>query len=296
MARRLSVARAIKIAILQILGILCLLAMDTLVIDFETKKSFAEVGGRQNLKELGISVAGVYSYSQDKFFAFEEHEIPLLENMMEEAEHLIGFNLKSFDLPVLAPYLKKISLDRIAVTDIFEDAQNFLGHRVGLAGLAQATLGESKSANGLEALEWYKQGRIEDIKKYCLQDVKVTRDLYEYGKKHGHVLFESFIDRKIHSILVNWKNKIEIPVAKIVEDGLKNRKRVSIEYVSSEDSDGLGFRKNRLIDVYKIKNNEIEAYCHLRKSVRNFRLNRIAKAELTGDSYVLPQDLQNALF
>lgn len=270
--------------------------MDTLVIDFETKKSFAEVGGRQNLKELGISIAGAYSYAQDKFFALEEHEIPLLENMLEETEHLIGFNLKFFDLPVLEPYLKKISLDKIAVTDIFEDAQNFLGHRVGLAGMSQATLGETKSANGLEALEWYKQGRIEDIKKYCLQDVKVTRDLYEYGKKHGHVLFESFIDRKIHSIPVNWKDKIEAPVAKIVEDGLKNRKRISIEYISSEDSDGLGFKKGRLIDVYKIKNGEIEAYCHLRKSVRNFRLNRIAKAEITDDSYILPQDLQNALF
>ncbi len=269
---------------------------DTLVFDLETKKSFAEVGGKDKIKELGVSVAGVYSYLQDKFFAFEEHELPEFEKMLETTEHLIGFNIKTFDLPVLEPYMKKVSLATIALTDMFEDVTNFLGHRVGLAGLAQATLGESKSANGLEALEWYKQGRIKEIKEYCLQDVKVTKNLYEYGKKNGHVLFESYIDRKVHSVPVAWQKEIQQTVPKTVEEGFKQRRRLAIEYVSSEDSEGLGYHKVRLIDVYKIKGAEIEAYCHLRKSVRNFRMNRIVKAELTGDSYVLPQDLQNSLF
>lgn len=270
--------------------------LDTLVIDFETKKSFADVGGKQNLKELGISVAGIYSYLQDKYIAFEEHELPQFEDMLEGTEHLVGFNIKLFDLPVLEPYLKKIKLEKIAVTDIFEDAVNFLGHRVGLAGLAQATLGESKSANGLEALEWFRQGEMQKIKDYCLQDVKVTKNLYEYGKKAGHVLFESYIDKKIHSIPVSWGKGIQKTIPKILEEGLQSRKRISMEYVSSEDSDGLGFNKNRLIDIYKIKSGEIEAYCHLRRSVRNFRINRIVRAELTGDSYALPQDFQNSLF
>jgi len=269
---------------------------DTLVIDFETKKSFDEVGGKQNLKELGISVAGVYSYNQNKYFAFEESEIPKFENMLAETEHLIGFNIRTFDLPVLAPYLREIRLNTIATTDIFEDACNFLGHRVGLAALAEATLGESKSANGLEALKWYKEGKIQQIKDYCLQDVKVTKNLYEYGKEKGHVLFKSFVDGKIHSIPISWNNGIEIPVAKVVEDGFKNRCRLAIEYVSSEDNGGEGFRKERKIDVYKIKNGEVEAYCHLRKDVRNFRLNRIVRAELTNENYSLPQDVQKALF
>jgi len=270
---------------------------DTLVIDLETKKSFAEVGGQSNIRELGISVAGVYSYGQDAFFAFEENELSQLEKILENTAHLIGFNINHFDIPVLEPYLKNFSLASLTVTDMFEDVTNFLGYRVSLNGLAKATLGASKSGNGLEALQWFKEGKIEDVKKYCLDDVRLTRDLYEYGKKNGHVLFESFVDGKVHSIPVRWGAEIKKSVSQTIEEAFQQRKRLAIEYVSSENSDGLGFNKNRLIDVYKIKpNNEIEAYCHLRRDLRKFRINRILKAELTVESYVIPQDFQHSLF
>ncbi|QQG44918.1 MAG: WYL domain-containing protein [Candidatus Sungiibacteriota bacterium] len=270
---------------------------DTLVIDIETKKSFAEVGGEKNIRELGISVAGVYSYAKDAFFAFEEQELPKLEDLLSDTGHIIGFNINHFDIPVMEPYLDGVSFAKFAVTDMFEDAVNFLGHRVGLDGLAKATLGSGKTGHGLEALEWFKQGRIEEVKKYCLDDVRLTRDLYEYGKKHDHLLFESFIDGKIHSIPVSWGKEIKKPILQILEEAFDSRQRLSIEYVSSEDSDGLGFKKARLIDVYKIKpNGEIEAYCHLRQGLRNFRINRILKAEPTSDSYSVPQDFQHTLF
>lgn len=270
---------------------------DTLVIDLETKKSFAEVGGERNVRELGISVAGVYSYAKDAFFAYEEHELGKFEELLAVSKHLIGFNIKQFDIPVLEPYVKHVVLNRFAVTDIFEDAVKFLGHRVGLDGVAKATLGQSKSGHGLEALQWFREGRVEEVKKYCLDDVRLTRDLYEHGKKHGHILFESYIDRKIHSIPVFWEKGGERPVAQVLEEAFAQRKRLSIEYISSQDSDGLGFRKGRLIDIYEMKSNgEVEAYCHLRQGVRNFRLSRIARAELTGDSYTVPQDFQQRLF
>lgn len=271
---------------------------DTLVVDLETKKSFADVGGQQYIKELGISVAGVYSYAQDAFFAFEEHELGKVEELLANTGHLIGFNIKLFDIPVLEPYLKqKTLLDRIAVTDLYEDAVKFLGHRVGLNALAKATLKEEKSGHGLEALEWFKQGRVEEVKKYCLDDVRLTRDLYEYGKKQGHVLFESFADGKTHSIPVRWAGEIEKPIMQILEEGMQKRARVAIEYISSENSDGLGFRKSRLIDIHQIKpSGEIEAYCHLRRGMRDFRLSRIAKAELTEERYVLEKDAQRSLF
>ena len=270
---------------------------DTLVIDLETKKSFADVGGKHNIHALGISVAGIYSYNQDAFFAYEEHELPKLEELLLGTGHVIGFNIKQFDMPVLEPYVKKGTLEQFLVTDIFEDAVKFLGHRVGLDAVAKATLGQGKSGHGLEALEWFKQGRVEEVKKYCLDDVRLTRDLYEYGKKQGHVLFESFIDRKIHSIPVMWGRVIEKPIAQVVQEAFRDRRRLRIEYVSSENGDGLGFQKSRLVDVYKMKTNgEIEAYCHLRKSVRDFRINRILKAELTEEFYTMPEDVQSVLF
>jgi len=270
---------------------------DTLVIDIETKKSFAEVGGESHIRELGISVAGVYSYKKDAFFALEEHELAKLEGLLKNTKHVVGFNINHFDIPVMEPYLKEDYFSHIAVTDMYSDAVNFLGHRVGLGALAKATLGQGKSGHGLEALQWFREGRVEEVKKYCLDDVRLTRDLYEYGKKHGHVLFESFVDGKTHSIPINWNKGVVPPVAAIVEEALRERKRLAIEYISSQDSDGAGFKKSRLVDVYRIKRNgEIEGYCHLRQGLRNFRMNRIVRAELTGETYTLPLDSQKALF
>lgn len=269
---------------------------DTLVIDLETKKSFAEVGGEKNIRDLGISIAGVYSYAQDAFFGFEEYQLPELEAMLEQTQCVIGFNINHFDIPVLAPYIKGQSLARVSVVDLYADAVNFLGHRVGLGALAKATLKEGKSGNGLDALEWFRQGRVEEVKKYCLDDVRLTRDLYEYGKRHGHVLFESYHDGKTHSIPVPWGQRVIRPPLPLLEEAFAKRKRLMIEYISSEDSDGLGYCKERLIDVHAIKKDEIEAYCHLRKSVRMFRLNRITKAAMLDEAYTLPSDAQPALF
>ena len=269
---------------------------DTLVIDFETKHSFAEVGGEANIRNLGISVAGVYSYARDEFFAYVENELFRMEEMLAETDHIVGFNIKYFDLPVLEPYLSKVSLSRFALTDMYEDAVNFLGHRVGLNALAKATLGTAKSSSGLEALRWFKEGRVEEVKKYCLDDVRITRDLYEYGKKNGYVLFESYVDGKVHSIPTLWGKEIKRPMLSIVEEAYRERKRLAIAYVSSQDPDGLGFTKERMIDVYKIKKHEIEAYCHMRGGLRNFRIDRILKAEVTGEQYLIPQDFQKTLF
>lgn len=271
--------------------------MDTLVIDFETKKSFADVGGKQNIRDLGISVAGVYSYAANAFRAFEEHELRALEAMLEETSHIIGFNIRQFDLPVLAPYISTDVLGRTAITDMYEDATNFLGHRVGLDALARATLGETKSGNGMDALDWFRQGKIEDVKRYCLDDVRLTRDLYEYGKNNHHVLFQSKNDGKIHSIPVQWGKEATRPIAAVIHEAFVGRRRLRIEYISSQDSDGMGFQKSRLIDVYRLKpGGVIEAYCHLRRAVREFRQSRILSAELTPESYELPQDAQGVLF
>lgn len=269
---------------------------DELVIDFETKFSFAEVGGENNIEKLGISVAGVYSYAKNAYFAFEEHELTAFEDMLSRAGHLIGFNIIGFDLPVIRPYLKKVELGRLATTDIYLDATNFLGHRVGLNAVAKATLGEQKSGHGLEALEWFRQGRVEDVKKYCLDDVRLTKEIYEYGKKNGHILFESYVDGKSHSIPVAWGRGAKQPILKTVEEAFNNRRRLAIQYISAKDDDGLGFSKSRLIDIYKIKKNEVEAFCHLRKAVRVFRLNRILQAEPTPEAYTMPQDFQTTLF
>jgi len=176
---------------------------DELVLDLETKKSFQEVGGKGNMHLLGVSVVGVYSYQADKFFAFEEKDFPRLEGMLADAGRVIGFNSKHFDFPVLQPHVR-IDLRHVGHLDLMEDVERGAGFRISLDNLAQASLGVGKSGNGLQAITWWREGNIEAVKKYCLDDVRITRDLYEYGKKQGSVAFDSRDTRAKVTVPVSW--------------------------------------------------------------------------------------------
>ena len=176
-----------------------------IVIDIETKKSFQEVGGPENLKMLGVSCAGVYFYNTDSYYAFEEHEMSLLEEKLATCSRIIGFNIHHFDLPVLSAYLNMDRLRTIPTLDLFEEVVKKLGHRISLNSLATATLGAKKSGNGMQALQWYKEGKIEEIKKYCLEDVRLTKELYEYGKLHGKLFFNSYFKDDKMPVEVGWK-------------------------------------------------------------------------------------------
>lgn len=248
------------------------------VFDLETKYSFDEVGGRNNLTALGISYIGFYSYRDDKFFGFRDNELDGLNSVLESADCLIGFNIRQFDLPVLQPHVA-VDLSKIPSLDIFEDVTARLGHRIGLDSLAKATLGAAKLGHGLDSLKWYREGDWERLEQYCLQDVRLTRDLYEFGKKNGHLLFDSIIDGKRVAVPVKWNFPSEEEIRKCAEEAAMKNRALEIEYISREDA-GDGHRKKRKIEVRKVVGDTIEAYCHLRKDVRNFRIGRILGARL----------------
>lgn len=181
---------------------------DILVLDLETQKSFDEVGGRENLHLLRVSVAGLYSYQQDLFLTYTEWETPSMRGLLEEADLIVGFNLKRFDYPVLEPYLKR-NLKTLPTLDIMEDVQRALGHRLSLDTLVRATLGEGKTGHGLDAIRYFREGEMEKLKQYCLADVRLTRDLYEYGKQHGRLLFEK--NNEVRSFPVHWGKPAPVP-------------------------------------------------------------------------------------
>jgi len=173
------------------------------VFDIETKKSFDEVGGKSNFDKLGISVVGAHTSLDNKYLAYEEHEIPEFERLIKNARCVIGFNIHHFDIPVLQPYIGW-SLKNLKTLDLMEDVEKGAGFRISLDNLSESTLGARKSGDGMQALRWYKEGRIDDIKKYCLKDVELTRALWEYGKKNGHVLFYSKHSSGRVAIPVGW--------------------------------------------------------------------------------------------
>ncbi|HTL39572.1 MAG TPA: ribonuclease H-like domain-containing protein, partial [Methylomirabilota bacterium] len=107
----------------------------------------------------------------------------------------IGFNIKNFDYPVLQPYLN-YKIAELPTLDILEEVEKMIGHRVKLDNLAQANLGAGKSGDGLQALKYYKLGQIEELKKYCLDDVRITKELYDYVGKYGKLLFKDYFETK----------------------------------------------------------------------------------------------------
>lgn len=177
-------------------------ALHYIVFDIETQKSFKEID-RKKIHLLKVSVVGLYDSAADSYEAYEEKDLMKLDEKFRQADLVIGFNCIGFDLPILAPYLFT-PVEQLHVLDLMDEIQKVRGHRVTLQSVAEATLKSRKTADGLDAIEMYRDGRIEELKKYCLNDVKLTKEIYEYGLKHGKVYFISNRDWQTHEIPVEW--------------------------------------------------------------------------------------------
>ncbi len=173
-----------------------------LVLDIETQNSFKEIGGRANMRLFKISLVGVYWYAEDKYYAFMEDEMDKLADLLKKSELVIGFNLWGFDYPVLENYIKDVNFSSLKTLDILDDVNKYLGYRIKLESLAQGSLGAGKSGTGLDAIEQWRQGKIEELKEYCLKDVEVTKDVYEYGIKNKFIKFRG--TWQTYPIPVNW--------------------------------------------------------------------------------------------
>ncbi len=151
---------------------------DKIVFDIETKNTFADVGGQEYVGKLEVSVVGTYSYARDEYRCFEEHELAEVGELFQHARLLVGFSSKRFDLPVLQKHFR-FNLSSIPHFDILEEVEKVLGRRIGLGLLAEANVGVGKTAHGLDAIDFYRNGEMEKLKSYCLQDVKITKEIYD---------------------------------------------------------------------------------------------------------------------
>ncbi|MEK7192334.1 MAG: ribonuclease H-like domain-containing protein [Patescibacteria group bacterium] len=164
--------------------------MDKIVIDIETKNTFADVGGQENIKDLQVSFVGLYSYNKDQYLSFYENELDKLGPILKNAGLVIGFSINRFDIPVLEKHCD-FNIYALSRLDLLEEIEMALGHRISLDILAKTNLGIGKTHHSLEAIKLYKDGNLEELKNYCLNDVKITKDLYELAKKNGHLLVPS---------------------------------------------------------------------------------------------------------
>lgn len=172
-----------------------------LVLDIETQKLVQDVGGWDHIDKLGVSVACAYDSKTDQFLAFRENELKSLIELCEE-RLVVGYNIRGFDLPVLVPY--GLNISRLDTFDIMYDLEALSRQRfLKLEAVARGTLGTGKSADGLMAVEWWKQGQIQKIIDYCTQDVKVTRDVFQFGRQNGFVRIQRS-EEKVVEIPVQW--------------------------------------------------------------------------------------------
>jgi DEAD/DEAH box helicase domain-containing protein len=242
--------------------------MSKLVLDIETKRSFNEVGGRANFHKLGVSVVGVYHYEGDKFACYREEHFDDLAKHLKNAEEIIGFNLVGFDWPVLAAELGEWVRD-LPTLDLMLEAQKVLGHRISLDSLAKATLGTSKIGSGLDALEYYRVGDWQKLERYCLEDVKITRDLYEYAKRDGQLYFN-----KAGQNAPVAMSFAESPLAKLLRESARTKASVKLTYKG----------KTRVVDVRSFDGMYLRGFCHSAGEGRTFRLDRVEDAERVDSS------------
>lgn len=239
-----------------------------LVLDLETKRSFDEVGGAENRAKLGVSVVGLYDYAEDRFLTFREEAFGDLAERLRTAQKVIGFNLIGFDLPVLAAELGDWVTD-LPTLDLMVEAQKALGRRISLDALAQATLGMSKLGSGLDALTYYRAGDWERLERYCLEDVKLTRDLYEYARKNGQLFFQKGPRRA--PVPMSFS---EHPLAPLLREVARERASVQMSYGG----------KVRQVDVSSFDGAYIRGFCHLRQKVLTFRLDKVEEVKRVASS------------
>lgn len=169
------------------------------ILDVETKKSFDEVGGFFPEK-LGISFVGACVRQnigeKGEMLSFFEKNLTDLFPIIEKADVVIGFNVDNFDMPTMIPYYTG-DINTIPTLDLMLRIKDSIGHRIALDSVAHETLGQGKSGNGLDAIKYYRTGQLDKLAAYCLQDVKVTRDVYDYGLKTGQIKFRNKWNRLI---------------------------------------------------------------------------------------------------
>ncbi len=182
--------------------------------DLETQRSFGDVGGAAHKDKMGMSVGVTYSTETGQYHIFGENEVEQLVDQLVKADLVVGYNHVQFDYPVLQGYTIYDLPAQTVNCDMMIDIEEILGHRLKLDSVASATLGLGKTADGLDALKWWqehtKTGDIEPMMKiaeYCCYDVKVTKEVFEYGVRHGKLQYK---DRGGHlqEVEVSWKAEI----------------------------------------------------------------------------------------
>ena len=170
--------------------------------DLETQKSAEEVGGWDKISRMGMSVAVTYGTGAGESRIYGEKQVDALIKDLQRADLIVGFNNLRFDYEVLHGYTA-FDLRQLPTLDMLVKLQEQLQHRLSLDSIATATFGVEKTAEGMQAIEWFKEGKLLEIAEYCCYDVKITKLVHEYGVQHRRLQYVNRFGKKL-SVPVNW--------------------------------------------------------------------------------------------
>ena len=171
-------------------------------LDLETQKSAEDVGGWNKVRDMRMSIGVTYSTARQEYRIYSEKEVDELLWNLQRADLIVGFNNIGFDYEVLH-YYTVLDLRQIPTLDVLTVLQKTLQHRLSLDAVASATLGVEKTAEGMQAIRWFREGRLLDIAEYCCYDVKITRLVHEYGAEHRQLHYKDRFGKKL-TVPVVW--------------------------------------------------------------------------------------------
>ena len=172
--------------------------------------SESRVRGHVDVNEQELTVVGIHDSDTGEYSSFLRDELHKLWPIIERADMLIGFNSNTFDIPLLNRYYPG-DLSHVRSLDLLAEVAKVLGRRIRLQSLAEATLGKGKSGDGLKAGDWWREGKFDKVREYCIEDVRLTRELYDYALKHGKLKYKDLRDiRDIKLDTSSWLLKADI--------------------------------------------------------------------------------------
>ena len=178
------------------------MAKNIVYFDLETQKSADEVGGWNNISQMRMSVGVTFSSAQNMYKIYSEKQVSDLITELQRADLVVGFNNLRFDYEVLHGYTS-YDLRQLPTLDMLVNLADTLRHRLSLDSIATATFGVEKTAEGLQAIEWFKQGKLLEIAEYCCYDVKITRLVHEYGVHNRQLHYHNRFGKKM-TVPVSW--------------------------------------------------------------------------------------------
>jgi DEAD/DEAH box helicase domain-containing protein len=170
--------------------------------DLETQKSADEVGGWDKIRDMRMSVGVTYHAGRGEYRVYDEREVDNLLNELQRADLIVGYNNLGFDYEVLHAYTI-LDLRQLPTLDMLVEIKKTLPHRLSLDSIAHATMGVEKTSEGMQAIRWFKEGKLMEIAEYCCYDVKITRLVHEYGTRHRQLFYTNKFGAKL-SVPVSW--------------------------------------------------------------------------------------------